>query len=365
LDAVVLEGKPSYPLGPPIGVVRVETSMVERLIEICVPAPNRDLVERILKAQGAQRRWTTSGKDCVSIHVLAETGEVEGILDPLEARCSKIDGFYAVVLSTEASLPRLPEAEAAADKLSRDEAEGKPKKRTPMRVSREELRRDIEKGARLDRVFLVMVALSSVVASIGLARDSSAIVIGAMVIAPLLGPNMALALATTLGDRDLGRRALKTGGTGLALAFALAMAMGLIWSLDPTNAEIASRTQLSLSDIVLALASGAAGALAFTSGAASSLVGVMVAVALLPPMAVFAMLLVGGHPDEAWRALLLLSVNLICVNLAGVVTFLLQGIGPRTWWEAEKTRRATRRALVIWCVLLFVGAGLILLSQQL
>jgi uncharacterized hydrophobic protein (TIGR00271 family) len=112
-----------------------------------------------------------------------------------------------------------------------------------------------------------------------------------MVIAPLLGPNVALSLATTLGDGDLARTALKTNAVGIGLALALSVCLGLILAVDPNIHEIASRTEVSLSDVVLALVAGGAGALAFTSGVPAALVGVMVAVALLPPLVTCGLLL--------------------------------------------------------------------------
>jgi uncharacterized membrane protein len=88
------------------------------------------------------------------------------------------------------------------------------------RISREELYNSIADGAKLSRVFVMMVILSAIVAAIGLIKDNVAVVVGAMVIAPLLGPNVALALGTTLGDIPLTLRSLKTNVVGVAIAFA-------------------------------------------------------------------------------------------------------------------------------------------------
>jgi uncharacterized hydrophobic protein (TIGR00341 family) len=208
-----------------------------------------------------------------------------------------------------------------------------------------------------------MVSLSAIVAAVGLARDNTAAIIGAMVIAPLLGPNMGLALATTLGDPTLATRALRTNLTGILVAAVVAFACGLLLSVDPASPEIASRTVVGPTDLIVALAAGTAGALAFTTGVAASLVGVMVAVALLPPLVVGAMLLATGHVGESLGALLLLLTNVISVNLAGVGTFLLQGVSPRTWWDAERSKRMTRRALAVWITLLAVVVVLIFLSN--
>ena len=95
--------------------------------------------------------------------------------------------------------------------------------------TREELYNGIERGARLDSTFLLLVFLSTIVASIGLIENNIAVIVGAMVIAPLLGPNIALAFSTSLGDRELMWQALKTNLAGLSLTLAMAIAIGMIW----------------------------------------------------------------------------------------------------------------------------------------
>jgi uncharacterized hydrophobic protein (TIGR00341 family) len=209
-----------------------------------------------------------------------------------------------------------------------------------------------------------MVLLSAIVAAVGLLQDNVAIVIGAMVIAPLLGPNVALSLATTLGDFDLGFNALKTGSFGVVMALVLSIIIGYFFSVDPGIPQIASRINVGLSDIILALASGIAGVLAFTSGASISLIGVMVAVALMPPLITLGLLVGSGNMPEAVGALLLLVTNIICVNLAGVMTFLAQGIRPRKWWEASKAKKAARVAITLWSVLLAILVAVILISRN-
>lgn len=222
---------------------------------------------------------------------------------------------------------------------------------------------DIKDVALCSRVYLSMAVLSTIVAAIGLRQNSVAIIIGAMVIAPLLGPNMALALGTTLGDLTLLRRSLLTNLAGIATAMVLAVVIGAVVNVDPTVPEVASRTRVELGDIVVALASGCAGAHAFTTGVSATLIGVMVAVALLPPLVTFGLLLGGGQPTLAFGALSLFLLNLICVNLAGVTTFLVQGIRPATWWE-DRAVKATRIAIGLWMALLGTLVGLIMLLRK-
>jgi uncharacterized hydrophobic protein (TIGR00341 family) len=256
-------------------------------------------------------------------------------------------------------LPRRPESEDQGARAAPGAGEAA---RPSSRISREELYADLSGPARITRVFLAMVVLSTIVASIGLSRNNAAIVIGAMVMAPLLAPNMALSLATTLGDAKLASQAVRTTFIGILLAAIVALVCGFLLSIDPKSTEIASRTSVGPTDLVVALAAGIAGALAFTSGVPTSLVGVMVAVALLPPLVVCSMLFAAGHWGESLGALLLLLCNVIAINLAGVGTFLLQGVSPRSWWDAERSKRMSRRALGVWIALLVIVGVLILIS---
>jgi uncharacterized hydrophobic protein (TIGR00341 family) len=267
-----------------------------------------------------------------------------------------------ILLPLEASYPSMKEIEEKAAE-SKEEEEGK-KKREPLRVSRQELYHDVFDSSKLTNTYMIMIVLSAVVAAIGLVKDNVAVIIGAMVIAPLLGPNVALSFATTIGDAELGRSALITNITGILIAFAVSLILGFFLVIDSSTGEIASRTVVSYGDMALALASGVAAALSITTGAPAVLIGVMVAVALMPPLATFGLLLGSGNVNLAIGALELVAVNMICINLAGVVTFLVQGVRPLNWWEASKAKKATRYAIIIWVSLLIILSALLTVVHQ-
>ncbi len=317
----------------------------------------------MLKAEAVVERWIEPlDNHQMLVRVLVEAEQSEGFLDSLEQRFTGEPGFRIILLPVEASIPRLePESEAKTQAKGRVEA----KAQAPRigRVSREELYQGLAGSAELTSTYLVLVALSSIVAAIGVIYNSVSVVIGAMVIAPLLGPNVALSLATTLGDLKLAARAVKSALIGIALGLGFSIALGTVIQVNPAVSEIQTRTSLDLRDIVLALASGAAGALCFTTGISSALIGVMVAVALLPPLVVLGLLIGSGDFRLAEGAAFLLVANITCINLAGVVTFLLQGVRPRTWWEAEKARRLSRNAIGFWIVALALLALTILYNR--
>jgi uncharacterized hydrophobic protein (TIGR00341 family) len=157
---------------------------------------------------------------------------------------------------------------------------------------------------------------------------------------------------------------MKTNVLGIIAALILAVFLGAILKIDPTAPSFISGSQVSLGDVLLALAAGSAAALSFTTGVLSALIGVMVAVALLPPLVMLGMLVGVGRWDMALGSLLLVLTNLICINLAGVITFLARGIRPLTWWEEKRAKKATRKAIAIWTLLLLLLVVVILLSQR-
>lgn len=332
--------------------------MALRLVEIILPDSEDEQLKKLLKHEAVVGFWRDhSGGYGSLVKVLLPAGKTEAFLDELEKACGHTKGFRMVILPVEATVPRLEEPEKKVQKPQE-------KKKGLLRISREELFADITDNMKLSKVYITMVILSTVVAAIGLARDNATIVIGAMVMAPLLGPNVAQAFSTTLGDIDMGRRALKTNISGLTVALLLSLAFGYFVHFNPGSAQLLARTEVSLSDIVLALASGIAGVLAFTSGIPTALIGVMVAVALMPPLVTFGLYTGNGEYFLAVKALLLVLTNVVCLNLAGVVTFLAVGVRPRTYFETEKARKATRQAIALWTFLLLFLALIIYYSRE-
>jgi len=270
---------------------------------------------------------------------------VQSTLDALQKVVSAYPASRIIVFPVEATIP-LPEA-------------AKPKTKVTG-TSREALYDKVSKDVVLNSNFLVLVILSTLVAAIGLIENNVAVVIGAMVIAPLLSPNLALGLGAALGDLDLMRKALITNMVGVSLCITLSILIGLIWKFDINSPELLARTDVGMDSLALALASGAAAALSLTTGLSSVLVGVMVAVALLPPAATFGLMLGHGQYQLAIGAVLLLIANVVSVNLATKIVFWVKGISPRVWWQKEKAKRAMRVSILIWFISLVILAVLFL-----
>ena len=320
-----------------------------KLIEVVADPGQLDILASFVAEQyGALDYWYSEIADDQrqSIRMLVDDENRQTVLDTLQHLLSDTENVRILVLPVEAVLPRPVEEETP-----------NAAKKTSTGSTREELYSQIEKDTRLDGNFLVLVFLSTVVAAIGLLENNVAVIIGAMVIAPLLGPNIALAFATTLGDRDLLLKSFKTNMVGVALALSVSIVIGWFWPPMTLNPEILARTYVGFDGVVLALASGAAAVLSLTSGVASALVGVMVAVALLPPTATLGMVLASGQHQLATGAALLLAVNIVCVNMSANLVFLFKGVRPRTWLEKRKARQS-----VVWIGLFWAIALAVLLS---
>lgn len=320
-----------------------------RLIELALPPGSLDHLEDWPGEQPILDWWRIDGEDRCTVKLLVDASHAEEIVDKLLDRVGSEDARM-VSVSVEATLPRPEEPEESeAEPETGTGAEEKAVEGTLLgRVSREELYNDLEPENQPTPLFLIQVVLSTIIACVGLLRDDTAVIVGAMVIAPLLEPNVALGFGATLGDLAFVRRALVTNGIGLMVAVGVSVLAGLMVTVDPEIGAIVARTRAGLGDVVLALATGVAGTLAVTSGMATALIGVMVAVALLPPLAAAGMLAGSGLWSRALQAALLVVVNVVCLNLASVATFASLGIRPRAWWAREGARRTSRAALLVW-----------------
>jgi uncharacterized hydrophobic protein (TIGR00341 family) len=329
--------------------------MALRLIEIYHQRGQSEEIDFLLQDSPLLDIWHDQLPEGDTItKVLLRVENTEAVLDLLQDFFIK-DDLRVVILPVEATLPRPEEP-------SKEEEKGNEK--TPQRISIEELYQKMTRVSGLSRGYIVMAILASIVAGLGLLNDDVAVIIGSMVIAPLLRPNMSLALATALADIELAKKAILTNIIGFTLVLSIGIVMGVAVDVDPSITQIASRSNVSYYYIFIALATGIAGAYSITTGVAEALVGVMVAVALLPPLVTAGLLLGDKHWVDASGALLLCLVNIVSINLASVVTFVLQGIQPREWLETKKAQRAVRIAVAMWIVLLLLLASLIFIEQE-
>ncbi len=176
--------------------------------------------------------------------------------------------------------------------------------------------------------FHFMLVLSAIISTLGLLANSVAIIIGAMIIAPLMGPIIGMAYSVAMGNRKLLRRSSFTLFKGIILTVAASWLTASIIGLETIDSEILSRTNPTLIDFGIAMAAGLAGAFTQTRRSiADAIPGVAIAVALVPPLSVIGIGLGLGLNEIASGAFLLFSTNLICIIFFGSLVFLFQSYG--------------------------------------
>jgi uncharacterized hydrophobic protein (TIGR00271 family) len=221
-----------------------------------------------------------------------------------------------------------------------------------------EVYRALRRDARPDVDFFVLIVLSSVIATLGLLQNSAAVIIGAMLVAPLMTPILGLSMGVVRGDVRLLRLALESALKGITLAVVVAVGVVLLAPHPLVTTEIAARTHPTLLDLIVALASGAAGAYAIgRKEVAAALPGVAIAAALVPPLCVVGIGIAIARSDVTGGAVLLFVTNLIAISLAGAIVFLLLGFYP-TPDEQERQRRLWQGLAVSVALLLVISVPL-------
>lgn len=328
-----------------------------RIIEISAPDKRHAAIKKLAEKHEAIDYWYSArNKDGRrSTQILVHLNHQQALMDELQKEMHKEDHWRLIVLPVESTLPENRQTENESD-------DGKKPSRPS--ITREALYNEVIKNAEADSNFILLVFLSTIVCAIGLLNNNIAVVIGAMVIAPLLGPNLALTLGAALGDKDLMTKALKTNAAGLSLTIGLSVIVGLLFSNGNTSYELISRATVGYDALLLAFASGAAAVLSLTTGLSTALVGVMVAVALMPPAVAMGVFIGDGTLRLAYGASLLLASNIVCVSLAAQIVFLVKGIKPRTWYMRRKSKQSVTRTTIFWIIMLLTLIALIAINQK-
>jgi len=187
-----------------------------------------------------------------------------------------------------------------------------------------------ERGRKLSR-FWTLLVLSALIATAGVIGDSTATVIGAMIVAPLMTPILGTVLSVVTRDAPNLVRSLLLVVAGAAVVTAVGWLFGHLWSLPivaETNSQVAARVHPHLVDLVAALATGAVGAFALVRDDVSdTLPGVAIAISLVPPLVVVGLTLESGAGDQALGALLLFLTNVGAILFSGLIVMALYRVG--------------------------------------
>ncbi len=186
----------------------------------------------------------------------------------------------------------------------------------------------VARDARLDRKFLLLIILASMIATLGLLQSSAAVVIGAMLVSPLMGPIMGIGFGLATLESNLIRRSLVTLAAGMAVAILVAMLVIWLSPIRDVTPELRARTQPTLLDLGVAVVGGIAGVYAIMRKLSGVMVGVAIATALVPPLSTVGFGLVTGRFDFALGASLLFLTNTLAIAFAATIVARLNHFGP-------------------------------------
>ena len=315
-----------------------------RLVQVLIPEGTRPVVLDALDEQGidyAVFDEVGRGDFEAMVQFPVPPSGVEPVMDKLIEAGIRED-TYTIVLSTET---------VVSERLS-----ALVERFPGLRISREELYARAQDLAPANSTFFAFLLLSTVIATTGLLLDSAATIIGAMVVAPLMGPAVSASVGTILDDPRMTRRGIKLQIVGLVAAIVTAAVMG--WFLQQTFLippgldirtipQIAERTSPNFLSLFLALGSGIAGSLSIMRGSGSTLVGVAIAVALVPPAATSGLGIAFGLPVVAIAGAVLVVVNLLAINVSALTLFWVAGFKPLDAGAFEGVRASIVSRIVV------------------
>ena len=329
-----------------------------RLVQLTVPSGKLETVRAALDDEGVDFVITeeTSDRQYAAIaYIPLPTNAVEPVLERLR-EAGVDESTYTVILDAQTVVSR------DFEKIEERYAEAE----DTDRIAQAEL-----VATALDlvpplRAYLVMTVVSAVIATAGLLLDSPAVVVGSMVIAPLIGPAMTASVGTVVVDEEMFTRGVKLQVVGLLLSVASAAVFA--WFVRTVNLvppitdvtaipEVRERLAPDFLSLVVAIGAGVAGSLSMTTGVSSALVGVMIAVALIPPAATVGIGIAWGRPMVSLGSGVLVLVNLLSINLAALVVLRYSGYRPTQWFRLNEARGATVRRVAVLVVAIVVLSG--------
>lgn len=217
--------------------------------------------------------------------------------------------------------------------------------------------------------YFLLVTLSCIIATLGLITDSVAVIIGAMLVAPLMSPIIGLSLASIAGEQRIFRKALLALAEGVLLAVALSAAVSWLAQALPFGSlielprEVLLRTRPSPFDLIIALAGGAAATYALAQPRLSAaLPGVAIATALMPPLCVVGIGLTLQQPDIYLGAMLLFLTNLTAISFASILVFASLGFRPAK--ANQRWHRIPRSMIISAILVLIVTIPLVLVTTE-
>ncbi|WP_224333642.1 TIGR00341 family protein [Haloprofundus halobius] len=328
-----------------------------RFIQAMLPVGSRQAATDALREQEIDFALSeASGREFAGVlFVPVEPEGVESVVDLLRDAGVEEDGYVAVTDVETIVSDRTPETDDDENPAHR--------------VSVDELRAQMRDALHRTPVYAVLALVSAVLATAGLLLDSPTVITGSMVIAPLLGPAVAVSVGSIVGDDELVRRGLarQLGGLVLVIGGAAVFAASLRLLVLP-EVQLATLGQVDeFSDpnsltLFIALAAGVAAGLSVTAGVNTGLVGVAVAAAVVPPSGVVGLGLAYGSPETALGAAVLVLVNVLSINLTCILALWLSEYRPDGWVERKRARQYLTRGVAVLVVGLLVVSSVVALT---
>lgn len=322
-----------------------------RLVQVFVPRDELDLVIETAEEAGVDytvSRDTDRGEFEALVSIPVPPPAVEPLMEALRA-AGLDERSYTVVTAAETIVSKRT-----------DELTGR---FSGTRISREELRARAADLAPAASTYFGLLIVSTAIATAGLLLDSAATIIGAMVVAPLMGPALAASVGVIVDDEALATRGIALQVIGLAAAVLTAAVMG--WALRgtvllppgfdiTTVPQIRERITPDFLALFLALGSGVAAVISLTRNVGSVLVGVAIAVALVPPAATAGLGIAWGDPPVVLTAGTLVLVNMLSINLTALLLLWLSGYRPERTESVERVYGRLRSRVAVLLVAIIV-----------
>ena len=318
-----------------------------RLVLVYIPAGERESIVEVLDAAGVEYGLTTQSGDG-PFGAIASVPVDPAAVDPLLSRLRSVGlhrDSHVVVLAAETVV-------SGRDRSPAERFAGS-------RISRDELQARAEELAPALSTFLALLVLSTIIATAGLLTNSAATIIGAMVVAPLMGPAIAASVGVVVDDESLAVRGVRLQVLGVLVVVVTAAAIGYLLRgtvvLPPgfdvtTVPEVRERVTPTVLSLFLALGSGAAAVVSLTRNVGSVLVGVAIAVALVPPAATAGLGIAWSHPTVVLTAGTLVLVNMVAINLTALILLWLSGYRPHRAASVDRALRSVVSRTVVLVV---------------
>jgi uncharacterized hydrophobic protein (TIGR00341 family) len=332
-----------------------------RLVQLTVPTGKRQTILETLDDREIDYVVTDeeSNRDYTAVvYFPLPAPAVEPVLDELQEAGVGEDA-YTVVVDAETVISR--RFESLREEYEKGDVESD-------RISRQELQTEAQSLTPTFGVYSAMTVISSIVATAGLLLDSPAVVVGSMVIAPLIGPALGASVGSVIDDEELFVESAVYQLIGILLAIGAAAVFA--WGVQATNIvppglalsevdEISERLAPDLLSLAVALGAGVAGVVSIATGISVALVGVMIAAALIPPAAAAGIAIAWGEPAAAIGSTALVFVNVLSVNLAGLLTLWYLGYRPENLFELGETEKRVQKRIVGLVVVVLVFSVLL------